>query len=234
MLHFQNRSGFNQQYNIAMNEDGLKINEKGVGNVNRRCEGYGLEISMVNLQRNILILIIVLLATSMPKLVAQTNPQLTLALVGQSTDEDLAPAGQTTVLKLEILNVGRADLYLLRGEAYLDPDLSGTWELVRSEMLGSFHLGFLQSAIWAFDLTVPATIQAANATGGAPQVNLLIKIIYQPAGESQTQEQGVFALRVPGATVQQQYDLNWYVFAGVLTLVCVGAAYLVTKRRLRR
>ena len=214
-----------------MNQGSLKINENGVGIVNRRCDAYRLEISMVNWQRNILILIIVMLATSMPQLVAQTNPQLSLALVGQTAEQDLAPAGQTTTLKLEILNAGRTDLYLLQGEAYLDPDLSGSWELVRTEMLGSFHLGFLQSAIWTFDLTVPAKIQAANVTDGAPQVNLLIKIIYHPVGGGKIEEQGVFPLRVPGATVQQQYDVIWYPLAGILIVVCIGTTYVVTKRR---
>lgn len=188
---------------------------------------------MANRQQNILIPIIVLLVISMPNAEAQTNPQLSLTLVGQNAGQYVTPAGQKTTLKMEILNVARLDLYLLQGDAYLDPDLSGTWKLVHSEQLGSFHLGFLQSAIWTFDFTVPANIQAANATGGTPQVDILIKIIYLVVGEPQQLEQRVFALGVPGATVQQRFDLIWYSLAAALILVCIGTAYLVTKRRRR-
>jgi len=186
---------------------------------------------MLNWQRTILILIIVLLAMSIPRGVAQTNPQLTLALVGQSTEQYVIPAGQATTLKMEILNSARPDVYLLQGEAYLDPTLSGTWELAHSEEMGNFHLGYLQSAIWTFELTVPANIQAANVTNGTPQVNLLIKIIYQATNEPQHEEQGVFALGVPGATVQQPHGVIWYTLTGLLIVVCLVAAYLVTKRR---
>jgi hypothetical protein len=189
------------------------------------------EIHMVNWRRNILIPIIVLLAMSIPHGVAQTNPQLSLSLVGQNTKEYVTPAGQTTMLKMQILNEARPDVYLLQGEAYLDPDLSGAWELFHSEALGSFHIGFLQSAVWTFDLTMPANIQAANVTNGTPQVNLLIKIIYQTVSQSRQLEQAVFALGVPGAIVQQPYGVIWYAIAGLLIVVCVGAAYLVMRRR---
>ena len=216
---------------MAVNRDGPKINGNGVANVNSRCSGTIFRIYMVNSQRGILILIIVLVAMSIPRGVAQTNPQLTLALVGQSTAKYVIPAGQTTTLKMEILNSARPDVYLLQGEAYLDPDLNGTWELAHSEGLGNFHLAYLQSAIWTFELTVPANIRAANVTNDTPQVNLLIKIIYQAASEPQHEEQGVFALGVPGAMVQQPNGVIWYALAGLLIVVCLVAAYLVTKRR---
>jgi hypothetical protein len=189
------------------------------------------DIHMVSWVRSILILIIVLLALSMPHGVAQSNPQLSLTLVGQNTEQYVTPAGQTTMLKMEILNTARSDVYLLRGDAYLDPDLNGTWELAHSEGLGSFHLGFLRSALWTFDLTMPANIQAANVTNGMPQVNLLIKIVYRTAGESQRVEQSLFVLGVPDAVIQQQYGVIWDALAGVLILICIGAAYLVMKRR---
>jgi hypothetical protein len=186
---------------------------------------------MIDWPRTILIGIILLLVVSLPHGVAQENQQLWLSLVGQTTPQFVAPAGQATTLKMQILNVGRPDVYLLQGEVYLDPNLSGTWELVHSEELGSFHLNYLQSAIWTFVLTVPVTIQAANVTNGTPQVNLLIKVLYQPAGQPQHEEQGVFTLDVPGATVQQQYNTIWYTLAGALIIVCAIATYLVTKRR---
>jgi len=186
---------------------------------------------MVKWRRNILILIILLIAMTIPRVVSQTQPQLSLFLVGENTEQYVAPAGQSSMLKMEILNTGRSDVYLLEGEAFLDPDLSGTWELVHSEALGSFHLSFLQSAIWTFDLTVPANIRAANATNGTPQVNLLVKIVYQTVSEAEHEEQIVFELGVPGATVQQTYDLTLYALAGVFIVACVGASYIMMRRR---
>jgi len=125
--------------------------------------------------RVILILIIILLAAP-PLSLAQTTPQLTLTLIGNGAGPYVTPAGQTTELKMEILNVAPSDIYLSEGDAYLDPGLNGSWELVHSESMGQFHLGYLQSAIWTFDLTVPAKIQAANLTNGTPEASLLIKL----------------------------------------------------------
>jgi len=189
---------------------------------------------MENWQHNILIPLIVLLAINIPHADAQTNPQLSLTLVGPNMGHYLTPAGQTSTLKMEILNVARPDIYLLQGEAYLDPDLSGTWQLIHSEQLGGFHLAFLRSAFWTFDLTVPTKIQAANATDGTPQVNLLIKIVYLAVGGTQDVEQEMFALGVPGATIQQHNEAVWYGLAVVLILMCIGMAYVVTKRRRSR
>ena len=189
---------------------------------------------MAGWQRNILIPIIVLLAIGMPHAIAQSHSQLSLTLVGQYTEQYVTPAGQTTTLKMEILNVAKPDVYLIQGEAYLNPNLNGTWELIHSEQLGSFHLSFLQSAIWTFDLPVPAKIQAANATNGTPQVNLLIKIVYQTVGEPRSVEQGLFTLGVPGAVVQQPYDMILYTIVGLLVVVCIAFAYVVTKRRRNR
>jgi len=64
------------------------------------------------------------------------------------------------------LNQGPGDVYLVRGEAYLDPNLSGNWQLVHSESTGNFHLNYLQSAIWTLNLAMPSNILAVNATGG--------------------------------------------------------------------
>ena len=171
----------------------------------------------------------------MPHAAAQTNTQLSLTLVGgQNTTQYFTPAGQTTTLQMEILNSERSDVYLLQGGAYLDPNLNGTWQLIHSEELGSFHLGFLQSAIWTFDLPVPANIQAANATNGTPQVDLLIKILYQCAGAPQRVVQEIFALGAPGAVIQKPYDMILYTMAGLLIAICIASAYVMTKRRRRR
>jgi hypothetical protein len=186
---------------------------------------------MENRRHDILILIMVLFAMSMPHAVAQTNPQLSIFLVGENTGHYVTPAGQTTTLQLEVMNVARSDVYLLQGEVYLDPHLSSTWTLIHSEQLGSFHLQFLQSAIWTFHLAVPANIQATNATAGTPQVNLLVKIIYQAVEGAQGVEQGMFTLGVPGATVQRHYNVIWYALIVLPILMCIGIAYIVTKRR---
>jgi hypothetical protein len=189
---------------------------------------------MENWQRGILILTIVLLAISMPHAMAQMSPQLSLSLVGQTTGQYITPAGQTTELKMEILNEMRQGVYLLQGDAYLDTDLSGTWALIHSEQLGSFHLGFLQSAIWTFDLAVPANIRATNVSNGTPQADLLIKITYEIVAGARNMEQRIFALGVPGATVQQYFNEVWYVLAGVLVLVGIGITFAVATRRRRQ
>jgi len=212
----------------------FKIDENWVGNVNRLRDGSQVvRISMAPRQRNILILIIVALAMEIPNGLAQANPQLSLSLVGQS-GEYVTPAGRTTQLKMEILNIAPTDVYLHEGEAYFDPDLNGTWELSHSEALGNFHLGYLQSAIWTFNLTVPMVIQAVNATNGVPQVVLLIKITYLNISGSQGVEQGAFALGVPGATVAQQISVIWLVFAGTVLLVSITVVYRAEKRRRAR
>ena len=184
-------------------------------------------------RRAILILIIVFLAT-LPRGLAQAAPQLTLTLIGNGGAPYVTPAGQTTELKMEILNVAPSDVYLLRGDVYLDAKLSGSWELVHSEGMGNFHLGYLQSAIWTFDLAMPAKIQAENLTNGTPEVPLLIKIAFLTSSNLHRVEQGEFALSVPGAVVQQQIGWIWLVILGVIAVTCVGAvAYELARRRRR-
>jgi len=187
---------------------------------------------MTHRSRDILILIIVIMAMKIPSVFAQVKPQLSL-LVGQA-GEYVIPAGETTDLKMEILNVAPSDIYLLEGDAYLDPNLNGTWELAHSEGLGSFHLGYLQSAIWTFSLTMPTRIQAPNATNGVPQVVLLIKITYLNIGRSQEVEQAAFTLGVPGATLLQQISVIWFALTGIILLASVIAVYRVKKRRRTR
>jgi hypothetical protein len=100
--------------------------------------------------------------------------------------------------------------------------------------MGSFHLSYLQSAIWTFDLAMPAKIQAANLTNGSPEVTLLIKITFLTSSTLQLEEQGEFALNVPGATVQQQNSWIWLAIAGVIAVMCVGAVVYRLERRKRR
>ena len=111
----------------------------------------------------------------------QPQSQLEIWLIGNGAGPYVAPAGQTTELKMEIFNSGPGDVYLVRGEAYLDPNLGGNWQLVHSEDTGNFHLTKLQSAIWTFNLTMPAQIHYANVTNGVPQVDLLIQVTYSNA-----------------------------------------------------
>jgi len=180
--------------------------------------------------RVILIPIILFFAALLPVL-AQT-PQLSLTLIGQAAGHYVVPAGQTTQLKMEILNAAPSDVYLSEGNAYLDPGLNGTWELIHSESLGNFHLGYLQSAIWTFELAMPAMIQAANVTSGTPQVSLLIKIIYLTATGIQQVEQNDFPLSVPGASIQQQNNSIWLEAVGVVALIGIGgAAYVMLKKK---
>ena len=165
---------------------------------------------------------------------ARSIRQLSLSLVGQSSGQYVAPAGLTTELKMEILNVAPSDVYLMEGDAYLDPNLSSVWEIAHSDALGNFHLAYLQSAIWTFSLTVPSRIQAANATNGMPQVDLLVKIMYLTDGGSQLVQQGAFMLDVPGASIREQNNAIGLPFAGVIVALSMAALYGVSKKRRTR
>ena len=108
----------------------------------------------------------------------------------------------------------------------LDPNLSGSWLVIHSEDLGNFHLNYLESAIWTFNLEMPGTIQAANATNGVPQVVLLIQVTYLTGGGLQQTQQKQFLLSVPGASVGQGNALTWVVtIAVVIVLVACVLAY---------
>lgn len=172
--------------------------------------------------------------TIVPLGFARTDPQLSLTLVGQGAGPYVAPTGLTTQLKMEILNVAPSDVYLLEGDAYLDPSLNGTWEIAHSEPLGNFHLAYLQSAIWTFGLPMPPRIQAVNTTNGMPQVDLLIKVTYLTNGGSQRVEQGAFTLDVPGATVPTRTNVIWLAMVGGIAVVSVAALYGESKRRRTR
>ncbi len=127
---------------------------------------------------------------------------------------------------VEILNHGPGDIYLVRGETYLDPNLSGNWQLVHSESTDNFHLNYLQSAIWTFNLAMPSSILAVNATGGVPQVDLQLHIVYANAQGKQGTAIAEFSLNAPGAIMQQTNYSNWLILIAVTAIVVVsGVAY---------
>ena len=148
-------------------------------------------------------------------------------MIGHGTGPYYAYAGQTTQLKIEILNLGPRDVFLVRGEEYLDPDLSGNWQLNHSEDLGNFHLAKLQSAIWTFDLQMPSQIRAQNVTNGVPQVELLVKIVYSTTEGQQESTNGQFLLSVPGAAPNQT---DYAIYLILLGLAVVVLAVIIGRR----
>ena len=188
---------------------------------------------MANRTRNILILIIAAIAITLPQTHAQTPPAVSLTLIGQVGPQYVTPAGQTTELKLEIVNMAPPPILLLQGEAYLDPNLNGTWQLVHAESMGNFSLTYLESAIWTFNLAMPSNIRAANVTNGVPQVDLMIRVHYQVVGGPQRADQREFLLSVPGATLQAPNNRIWFALAGIIVVVAMAVVYGVMKRRRR-
>ena len=163
---------------------------------------------------------------------SQSSSQLQITLIGSNTGQYYAPAGQNSSLMVEILNRGPGDIYLVRGEAYLDPNLSGNWQLVHSESTGNFHLNYLQSAIWTFNLAMPSSILAANATDSVPQVDLQLHIVYANSQGQQETAVSEFILNVPGATMQQTNYSNWLVLIAVAAIAVVsGVAYYRKTRK---
>jgi len=174
---------------------------------------------MLNQRSVLLVLFIFLLGIhASPRLFAQNTPQLQLLIIGNGAGPYYAPTGQTTQLKIEIMNLGPSDVFLVRGEVFLDPNLSGNWQLIHSEDTGNFHLIKLQSAIWTFDLQMPSHIQAQNFTGGLPQVELRVHIVYStPQGQQQDANE-LFLLSVPGASARQVDYSPWFIILGLLVL----------------
>ena len=179
----------------------------------------------------LLMLFIVLLCSCPSALVAQTGSQLQLALIGNGTGPYYAPAGQTTQLKIEIFNLGPSDVFMVRGETYLDPNLNGNWQLTHSEDLGSFHVAKLESAIWTFELQMPSQIQAQNTTNGIPQVPLLMKIVYSNPDGKQQSASAEFLLSVPGA-VNAHVDYSLYVI--ILGAMVLAVAVIILRGARRR
>jgi len=168
----------------------------------------------------ILILFIALLAAETTPSLAQTGSQLQLALIGEGSGPYTVPAGEVGQLKMEILNTGAVEVYLIEGDTYLDPNLNGNWQLIHSETMGNFHLNSMQSAIWTFDLAMPGKIQAANVTNDVPQVVLLVKIIYSASSNLQQTEQVEFTLNVPGAAVEQSNPI-WLSLVGIVAVASI-------------
>jgi len=177
---------------------------------------------------------IFLVSLSVQAVFAQPSSQLQITLIGSNTGQYYAPAGQNSSLMVEILNRGSGDVYLVRGEAYLDPSLNGNWQLVHSESTDNFHLNYLQSAIWTFNLTMPPNILAVNATGGVPQVNLQLHIVYANSQGQQGTAIAEFILNTPGAIIQQTNYSNWLILIAVTAIVFVsGVAYYRKVRKIR-
>jgi hypothetical protein len=161
---------------------------------------------------------------------AQTNDQLQLSIIGNGAGPYYAPAGQITQLKIQILNLGPGEVFLVRGEVFLDPNLSGNWQLVHSEDTGNFHLAKLESAVWTFDLKVPSQVQALNVTNGMPQVEMLVQIVYStPQGPQQSANEQ-FLLSVPGAGTKRADYSFWLFIIGLAVMVLVA---VVLVKRLR-
>jgi hypothetical protein len=173
----------------------------------------------------LLIFVPVFLALSFSPWSAAAPQRLQLLMVGNGRGPYLAAVGQSSELKIEILNIASDDVYLIRGEVYLDPSLGGALQLIHSEDMGNFHLSYLRSAIWTFNLTMPSNVQAQNATNGVPQVVVSIQIVYSTANELQQTEQGQFALSVPGATMRQPDYSIWFGVAAITVLVLVILAF---------
>jgi hypothetical protein len=173
--------------------------------------------------------LLIILFLSGSRTFAQTNAKLELSLIGPELQ---APTGQVTELKMEILNGGPGDVSLVRGEVYLDEDLTSNWQLILSESLGDFHLNYLESAIWAFKLPMPSKVQAPNATNGIPQVDLFIRITFVNPHNMQLTSNGHFSLSVPGAVIRQVTNWTWFVITAVaatLTL-CILLFWRKAKR----
>jgi len=160
---------------------------------------------------------------------AQTNAQLQLTMIGNGAGPYYAPAGQTTQLKIQMLNLGPGEVSLVRGDVFLDPNLSGNWQLIHSEDTGNFHLAKLESAIWTFDLKVPQQIQALKVTNGLPQVEMLVQIVYSTTQGQQTTN-GQFLLSVPGAETKHADYSIWFIFLGLAAII---TAAVILRRKLR-
>ena len=181
-----------------------------------------------------MLLLFIFLCSNQSTLFAQTGTQLQLVMIGNGSGPYYAPAGQTSQLKIEILNDGPSDVFLVRGEAYLDPDLSGNWQLTHSEDLGNFPLAGLQSAIWTLELPMPSHIQAQNITNGIPQVELLAKVVYSAADGKQQSAGNPFLLSVPGASTHVDYSVYLIIIGFVVVALAVIIVRSVKSRSIRK
>lgn len=182
-------------------------------------------------RQSFLFMLFAILLCANQSVFAQTNAQLQLLMIGNGAGPYYAPAGQTTQLKIQILNLGPGEVFLVRGDVFLDPNLSGNWQLVHSEDTGSFHLAKLESAVWTFDLKVPSGVQALNVSNGMPQVEMLVQIVYSTLQGQQQSANGQFLLSVPGAGTKRADYSIWLILVGLAVVVLV-AVVLGKKLRL--
>jgi len=171
------------------------------------------------------ILFAALICCNSTTIFAEAAVQLQLTMIGNGVGPYYALAGQSTQLKIEIFNVGPNDVFLIQGEAYLDPELNGNWQLAHSEDLGNFHLTKLESAVWTFNLQMPSHIQAQNLTNGVPQVELLAKIAYS-TNDGKHSATSQFLLSVPGAATKQ---IDYSIYQIVLGVVLITLAVIIVK-----
>src|SRR5208282_3697879 len=144
-----------------------------------------------------------LISLSVQTVFGQSSSQLQITLIGSSTGQYYAPAGQNSSLMVEILN----------------------------QSTGNFHLKYLQSAIWTFNLPMPSNILAVNATGGVPQVDLQLHIVYANSQGQQATEIAEFSLNAPGAVMQQTNYSNWLILIAVAAIVVVSGVVYYRKAR---
>jgi len=177
-------------------------------------------------QTVLFVLVVVFLIVNASLVNGKSPTQLQIVMVGQGQGPFLVPAGQTTELKFEILNVASMDVYLIQGDVFLDPSLNGSLVDIHSESLGNFHLNYLQSAIWTINLEMPSKIQAVNSTNSYPLVVLVVQVTYSTAIGLEESQREQFALSVPGANVGHPNTLTWVAtVAVVIVLVASVLAY---------
>lgn len=190
-----------------------------------------LMLRLMYSRRSLLILFSAfLLCINQSAVFAQYSEQLELSIIGNGTGPYYAPAGQTTQLKIQILNHGPSEVLLVRADVFLDPNLSGNWQLIHSEDTGNFHLAKLESAVWTFDLEVPSQIQALNVTNGVPQVEMLVRVVYSAAQGQQQTANGQFLLSVPGAETRHADYSIWVILVGLAVIII---AAVVLRKKLR-
>lgn len=186
-------------------------------------------IRLIGCCQVIIILFTAILLCSSP-VYAQT-PLLKVVLIGPRPYQ--APTGQATEMMVEILNSGPGEVSLIRGDIILTPT-PGYNLLLHSESLGNFHLDFLQSAIWTFNLTMPNTMQVVSLTGDVPQSNMLIRVTYSSPRFQELTSNANFDLGVPGATLKHTDDSTWLLILAIVILCLTVGSTVVFWKRLRR
>jgi hypothetical protein len=129
-------------------------------------------------------------------------PSLQLGHTWAGAQAFSAPAGSETNFQFTITDNGPGDLQLVRGEFYMDPTLTGQWQLIYQENFNNYHLTQSQGIAWTFNLTIPSSVTAPFATNGVPQASATVQVIYSSADGTHAAS-GTFNLPVPGATIRE-------------------------------